>query len=49
MSEDTTRLAAKYLGMNLLHGTLPVCVLCAIAKAKPMNVPKESSGAKQAA
>ncbi len=24
LSKDTTRMTAKYLGMNLLHGTLPV-------------------------
>ncbi len=34
LSKDTTRLTAKYLGMNLLRGTFPVCKLCAIAKAK---------------
>jgi hypothetical protein len=48
LSKDTTRLTAKYLGMNLLHGTLPVCELCAIAKAKQKNVPKETSGANKA-
>jgi hypothetical protein len=34
--------------MNLLHGTLPVCKLCAIAKAKQKNLPKETSGANKA-
>jgi hypothetical protein len=48
LSKDTTRLTAKYLGMNLVHGTLPVCKLCAIAKAKQKNVPKETSGASKA-
>ncbi len=43
MSEDTTRLTAKYLGMNLSCGTLPGCEPCAIAKAKQKNVPKETS------
>jgi hypothetical protein len=44
LSEDTTRLTAKYLGMNLLRGLLPVCKSFAIAKAKQRNVPKETSG-----
>ncbi len=48
LSEDTTRLTAKYLGMNLLHGLLPVCKSCAIAKAKQRNVPKETSGGSKA-
>ncbi len=48
LREDTTRLTAKYLGMNLLRGTLPVCKSCAIAKAKQKNVPKETSGVNQA-
>ncbi len=48
LSKDTTGLIAKYLGMNLLRGTLPVCKLCAIAKAKQKNLPKETSGANKA-
>jgi hypothetical protein len=48
LSKDTTRLTAKYLGMNLSHGTLPVCKLCAIAKVKQKNVPKETSGMNKA-
>ena len=48
MSEDTTRLTAKYLGINLLRGTLPVCKSCANAKAKQKNMPKETSGANKA-
>ncbi len=48
LSKDTTRLTAKYLGMNLLRETLPVCKSCAIAKAKQKNVPKETSGANKA-
>jgi hypothetical protein len=47
-SEDTTRLTAKYLGMNLLRGTLPVCELCGIAKAKQKIMPKETSGPNKA-
>ena len=34
--------------MNLSCGTLPVCELCAIAKAKQKNVPKEASGTNKA-
>jgi hypothetical protein len=34
LSNDTTRMMAKYLGMILLHGLLPVCESCAIVKAK---------------
>ncbi len=48
LSKDTTRLTAKYLGMNLLRGTLPVCKSCAIAKVKQKNVPKETSGVNKA-
>ncbi len=48
MSKDTTRLAAKYLGMNLLCGTLPVCKLCAVANTKQKNQPKETSRANKA-
>ncbi len=48
LSEDTTRLTAKYLGMNLSRGSLPVCESCAIAKAKQRNVPKETSGGSKA-
>jgi hypothetical protein len=48
LSKDTTTLTAKYLGMNLSHGTLPVCESCAIAKAKQKNVPKETSGVNKA-
>jgi hypothetical protein len=48
LSKDMTRLTAKYLGMNLLRGTLPVCKSCAIAKAKQKNVPKETSGGNKA-
>ncbi len=44
LSEDTIRLTEMYLGMNISHGTLPVCKLCAIAKAKQKNMPKETSG-----
>ncbi len=48
LSKDMTRLTAKYLGMNLSRGTLPVCKSCAIAKVKKKNVPKETSGANKA-
>jgi hypothetical protein len=48
LGENTTRLTAKYLGMNLSRGTLPVCKSCAIAKVKQKNVPKETSGANKA-
>ncbi len=41
LSKDTTRMLAKYLGMILLRGLLPVCESCAIAKAKQRNIPKE--------
>jgi hypothetical protein len=48
LSKDTTRLTAKYLGMNLSRGTFPVCKSRAIAKAKQKNVPTETSGANKA-
>jgi hypothetical protein len=37
-------MTAKYLGRFLLHGSLPVCESCTIAKAKQINIPKEMSG-----
>jgi hypothetical protein len=44
LSRDITRMMAKYLGMILLHGSLPVWKTCTIAKAKERNIPKETSG-----
>jgi hypothetical protein len=48
LSKVTTRMTAKYLGMILLRGLLPVCKSCAIAKAKQRNIPKEMSGENKA-
>ena len=48
LSKDTTRMMAKYLGMTLSRGLLPVCKSCAIAKAKQRNIPKETSGENKA-
>jgi hypothetical protein len=39
---------AKNLGMILLRGLLPVCKLCAIAKEKQRNIPREKSGENKA-
>ncbi len=47
LSKDTTRMAAKYLGIILLRGSLPVCESCTIAKAKQRNIPKETSEEKK--
>jgi hypothetical protein len=48
LSKDTTRMTAKYLGKNLLRGSLPVCKSYAIAKAKQRFFPKETSGENKA-
>ncbi len=48
LSKDTTRMMAKYLGMTLSRGLLPVCKSCAIEKAKQRNIPKETSGENKA-
>jgi hypothetical protein len=37
-------MTAKYLGMILLHGSLPVWESCPIAKAKERNILKEPPG-----
>jgi hypothetical protein len=41
-------MAAKYLGMILLRGSLPVIESYAIAKVKQRNIPKEMSGENKA-
>ena len=43
MSEDTTRAAAKQLGITITRGSLDTCEACAIGKAKQKNVPKVSN------
>ncbi len=48
LSKDTTRMRAKYVGMILSRGLLPVCKSCAIAKSKHRNIPKEMSGKNKA-
>ncbi len=40
LSKAMTRVAAMHLGMMLSHGALPVCKLCAMAKAQQCNIPK---------